>query len=124
MKIFIIIFAVFVSACSGMTVNTNLGSFAKNKVKSVIVEEYSLSEISKYDAVSLGFVESSYCQERLDEPKPSKAALVSDLKVRTHSLGGNGVVLEACGKTAYDMCHEYMECRGVAYSVPPRQSRP
>ncbi|WOX06124.1 hypothetical protein [Microbulbifer pacificus] len=124
MKIFVIIFAVLISACNGMTFNTNLGPYATNKVKTVIVEEYSLAEISKYDATSLGFVEASYCQERLDQPKPSKAALVSDLKVRTHSLGGNGVVLEACGKTAYDMCHEYMECRGVAYAVPPRQSRP
>ncbi|MCK7599196.1 hypothetical protein M0G74_18135 [Microbulbifer sp. CAU 1566] len=124
MKIFIIIFTVLVSACSGMTFNTNLGPYAKNRVKTVIVEEYSPVEISKYDAITLGIVEASYCQERIDEPKPSKRAVVNDLKVRTHSLGGNGVVVEACGTAANGACTQYLECRGVAYSVPQRQSRP
>ena len=124
MKIFIIVFTVLVSACSGVSFKTNIGPFAKNRVKTTIVEEYSPTEISKYDAVTLGFVEAAYCQERIDQPKPSKRALVNDLKIRTHSLGGNGVVVEACGKAVSGVCNQYMECRGVAYSVPQRQSRP
>jgi len=124
MKLFIIIFATFLTACSGMTFNTNVGPYAKSRVKTVIVEEYSPTEISKYDAITLGVVEASYCQERIDQPRPSKSALVNDLKIRTHSLGGNGVVVETCGKSAVGICNQYMECRGVAYSVPQRQSRP
>ncbi|MEX2963634.1 hypothetical protein [Microbulbifer sp. TYP-18] len=124
MKIVLIIFTALVAACSGMTLNTNLGPYAKNKVITTAVKEYSPIEISKYDAMTLGFVEASYCQERIDEPKPNKRALVNKLKVRTHSLGGNGVVVEACAKTASGICNQHMECRGVAYSVPERQSRP
>ena len=107
-----------------MNFSTNLGPYVESSVKTVIVEEYSLAEISKYDAISLGFVEASYCQERIDQPKPSKRALVNDLKVRTHSLGGNGVVVEACGRATSGICTQYLECRGVAYSVPQRKSRP
>ncbi|QFT53775.1 hypothetical protein [Microbulbifer sp. THAF38] len=124
MKIFIIIFAALVTACSGITFNTNLRSYAKDRVITTAVKEYSPIEISKYDAVILGFVDTSYCQERIDEPKPNKRALVNDLKVRAHSLGGNGVVVEACGKASSGICNQYMECRGVAYFVPERQSRP
>ncbi|WP_157520169.1 hypothetical protein [Microbulbifer agarilyticus] len=124
MKILIIIFSTLAAACSGITFSTNLGPYAENRVKGTVVKEYSPTQIAKYDAVMLGFVEASYCQERIDQPKPNKRGLVKDLKVRTHSLGGNGVVVEACSKVASGMCNQYMECRGVAYSVPQRQSKP
>jgi len=124
MKIFIIIFSALATACSGITFNTNLGAYAKSRVKSEIVKEYSPTEISKYDAITLGFVEASYCHERADQSKPTKRTLVNNLKAKTHSLGGNGVVIDACRIATNGTCNQHMVCRGVAYSVPNRQSRP
>jgi hypothetical protein len=124
-KILVLPLIFVLSACSGINFNTNIGPYATNRVKTVLVEEYSPEEIGRYDATFLGIVEASYCQERIDEQKPNKSILVKDLKLKTHNLGGNGVVVEACGKSpVYGTCQAYMECRGVAYSVPARRTMP
>lgn len=109
------------TGCSGVSFPTNVGSYTTGKTKALLVREYTISEIERYDAITLGFVEASYCQQRPDEPKARKAELIDSLKQRTHSLGGNGVVVEACGTAIYAGCHSYLECRGVAYQVPERQ---
>ncbi|WP_299594962.1 hypothetical protein [uncultured Microbulbifer sp.] len=109
------------AGCNGIQFNTNAGPYVSDRIGASIVREYTISEISQYNATTLGFVEASYCQEKINERKASKSALVRDLKVRTQKMGGNGLVVEACGTAAYGACQTYMECRGVAYSVPERK---
>lgn len=116
--------ALITSGCSGVEFNTNLGPYASSRVKAATVQEYTPEEINRYDAVSLGFVEASDCQKRVDDSEPSKRGLLNAMKIRAHTLGGNGLVVEACGRAQTAGCLVYMECRGTAYSVPERQSRP
>lgn len=124
-RIISVLLVISCTGCSGFQFNSNLGDYATGRIKSAAVEEYSFEEINRFDAVSLGFVEASYCQERPDERRPSKAALINELKLATHRRGGNGVVVEACSNPSTDgLCQSYVECRGVAYAVPERQSRP
>ncbi|WP_078085491.1 hypothetical protein [Microbulbifer mangrovi] len=113
--------ALFLAGCNGIQFNTNAGPYVSDRLSSTLVREYTISEISQYDATTLGFVEASYCQDKLNERKASKTTLVRDLKVRTQKMGGNGLVVEACGTTEFSGCLSYMECRGVAYAVPERK---
>ncbi len=115
---------VVISGCNGVDFRTNIGPYAKSRIASAGVEEYSPVEIARYDAVSLGLVEASSCQERIDEPAPERSGVVRAMKQRVHKLGGNGVVVESCARVAQGTCRVYLECRGTAYSVPQRQSRP
>ena len=110
-----------VAACSRIQFNTSLEPYVNDRIKTSLVREYSIAEISQYDAVTLGFVDASYCQDRIDDRKADKSLLVRDLKLRTKDLGGNGLVVEACGTGALAGCYSYLECRGVAYSVPERK---
>ncbi|WP_043319539.1 hypothetical protein [Microbulbifer sp. HZ11] len=109
------------TGCSGIQFNSSLEPYVEDRIKTKMVREYSIAEIDQYNATTLGFVDASYCQERMDERKASKSQLVSDLKLRTKNLGGNGLVVEACGTGAIPGCYSFMECRGVAYSVPERK---
>ncbi|QKX16230.1 hypothetical protein [Microbulbifer sp. YPW1] len=113
--------SIFTTACNGIQFNTNAGPYVSDRLSSTLVREYTISEISRYNATTLGFVNASYCQDKLDERKASKSALVRDLKVRTQKMGGNGLVVEACGTTKFNGCLSYIECRGVAYAVPERK---
>ncbi|SDK23530.1 hypothetical protein [Microbulbifer yueqingensis] len=113
-----------VAGCSGLEFRTNIGPYTESRLVSAAVEIYSPTEISRYDAVTLGNVEATACQERPDEPVASRAELVRQMKMRAHRLGGNGLVIEACGKTTLGVCQTYIECHGTAYSVPQRQTRP
>ncbi|KUJ84898.1 hypothetical protein AWR36_004480 [Microbulbifer flavimaris] len=112
--------------CEGLRFNSNLGPYSEVRIKAAAVREYTPVQIARYDAITLGFVEAAQCQRRPDEPKPNRRMLVRELKQRTHNLGGNGVVVEACGTATggFEGCQRYLECRGVAYAVPGRQSRP
>lgn len=110
-----------VTGCNGIQFNTNAGPYVSDRLSSTLVREYTISEISRYNATTLGFVNASYCQEKLDERKASKSALMRDLKVRTQKMGGNGLVVEACGTSEFNGCLSYIECRGVAYAVPERK---
>lgn len=109
------------AGCNGIQFNTNAGPYISDRISASVVREYTIAEISQYEATTLGFVEASYCQEKIDDRKASKSALVRDLKVRTKDMGGNGLVVEACGVAQFGNCHSYMECRGVAYAVPDRK---
>lgn len=112
--------------CHGIQFSTNLGPYAEGRIKAASVREYTPVEIGRYDATTLGFVEAAQCQRRADEAEPRRSTLVQELKQRTQKLGGNGVVVEACGAATggYEGCLRYLECHGVAYAVPERQSRP
>ncbi|WP_193164056.1 hypothetical protein [Microbulbifer hainanensis] len=112
------------TGCSGVTFKSNLGTYTAGKVVAASVKEYSPVEIGRYDADSLGMVEASECQKHVDEPELTNALLVRKLKIRVHDLGGNGVVVESCSRVPSGACTDYMECRGTAYAVPYRQSRP
>ncbi|WP_334078971.1 hypothetical protein [Microbulbifer sp. M83] len=112
------------AGCNGVDFRTNVGPYAKSRIASAGVREYSPVEIGRYDAVSLGFVDSSACQDRIDAPEPERSDLVRKMKQRVHDMGGNGIVVESCGKAALGTCRVHLECRGMAYSVPERQSRP
>ena len=113
--------ALYITGCNGIQFNTNAGPYLSDRISATVVREYTIAEISQYNATTLGFVEASYCQEKIDERKASKSSLIRDLKVRTQKMGGNGVVVEACGVAEFGGCRTYMECRGVAYSVPERK---
>ena len=113
--------AVILSGCNGVSFHTNAGEYAIDRAGSALVREYTVEQINRYEAVTLGMVEASYCQESPDAAKAHKSTLVRDLKRRTRQMGGNGVVVEACGTGGFPGCHTYLECRGVAYSVPERQ---
>ncbi|MBB3063597.1 hypothetical protein [Microbulbifer rhizosphaerae] len=123
-KVTTLFITVMLCSCSGIEFNTNLGAYVGSKVKTKGVKEYSLEEIDQYDATPLGFIEASYCQEKPGERKPTRRALVNDLKVKAHGLGGNGIVVESCGKSVAAICQLYMECRGLAYAVPERKGSP
>ena len=109
------------AGCNGIQFNTNTGPYISDRISATSVREYTIAEISQYNATTLGFVEASYCQEKIDDRKASKSGLVRDLKLRTKNIGGNGVVVEACGVAQFGGCHSYMECRGMAYVVPERK---
>ncbi|WP_231758549.1 hypothetical protein [Microbulbifer elongatus] len=113
--------SLLLSACNGIQFSSNLEPYVEDRIKTRMVREYSIAEIDQYNATTLGFVDASYCQDRVDDRKASKSQLVRDLKLRTKNLGGNGLVVEACGTGAIAGCYSYMECRGVAYSVPERK---
>lgn len=118
---FTMLAALSTAGCSGIQFDTNAGPYLSDRVSGTIVREYTLAEISEYNAISLGFVDASYCQEKIDDREARKSKLVRDLKVRTQKRGGNGVVVEACGVAKFAGCYSYMECRGMAYSVPERK---
>lgn len=113
--------AAILSGCSGVSFHTNAGEYAIDRAGSALVREYTVEQINRYEAITLGMVEAGYCQESPDAAKAHKSTLVRDLKRRTRQMGGNGVVVEACGTGGFPGCHTYLECRGVAYSVPERQ---
>ncbi|WP_346838322.1 hypothetical protein [Microbulbifer sp. SAOS-129_SWC] len=121
MKAKILFIAVLLAGCDSMTFNSNLGNYARGKIAAAGVREYTLAQIGQYDAVPLGYVEASYCQDKPGERKPSRAGLVEKLKLQTHSRGGNGVVVEACSADAVPSCIAYMQCRALAYAVPERK---
>ncbi|SEA18965.1 hypothetical protein [Microbulbifer marinus] len=110
-----------ISGCDSVQFNTNLGAYTNTKVKAASVREYTAEEIARYQATSLGFVEAAHCQKKPGDRQPSRQALVDNLKLRVQRLGGNGVVVESCGKSADAMCQLFIECRGMAYAVPERK---
>ena len=112
------------TGCSGIKFNTNFSPYINSQLKSAIVREYTIEQINQFDAVSLGFVTASDCQANPRDDKPSKRSLESALKNHVHDLGGNGLVIEACGRQQSAGCLVFLECRGVAYSVPERKSAP
>lgn len=114
----LLLISALLAGCHGVTFNSNLGSYTLAKTKTLIVEEYSVAEIAGFNAELLGIIGASYCQARADEGKPSRRALVNELKIKAFDLGANALVVDACGITRQGTCLAYMECQGAAYSLP------
>ncbi|RTR31703.1 hypothetical protein EKG39_13405 [Shewanella atlantica] len=104
------------SACNGIRLNTTPS--VDEALRTYKVEEYSIAEIQRYKAESLGKVVSSYCKTRPTEPKPTESLLLGELKYKTQRLGGNGVVIMECvDHRLNNGCNDYLECRALAYRV-------
>lgn len=116
-----VIATLVISSCSSAQFSTNLGAYANKKMKAASVREYTAEEIGRYEATSLGFVETTHCQEKPGVRPPARQVMVDDLKLRVQRLGGNGIVVESCGKSVAAMCQLYMACRGMAYAVPEQE---
>ena len=108
--------------CSGIKFNTNVGPYVGSQLKSAGVREYTIEQVNQFDAISLGFVTASDCQANARDSEPSKRGLERALKNQVHNRGGNGLVIEACSRQQSAGCLAFLECRGVAYSVPERKS--
>lgn len=119
----LLILCASVVGCNGIQFSTNIGTAISNQVSTTLVREYTPAEIDQYNAITLGIVEASHCQKRIDASEAHKSALIKDLKLRTINLGGNGIVVEACGTAKFAGCYSYMECRGLAYAVPERKGK-
>ena len=122
MKIAALLFiAVFVSACSGVkfktTISPDIADHVQSSGNADKVIEYSVEEIQRYNAESLGLLVSSSCQSDPNSPKPSNYSIRRDLKYQTQKVGGNGFVVMECNDNPYPGCWAFLECRALAYSV-------
>jgi len=117
----LLILLVFLSLTS-CAINTNLGPYAKNKVegaiRSSVVEVYSRNEIWQLETITLGQVETEYCQTNRLSNTPSERELNKILRSKTQRLGGNGIVYDSCesGRN-YRNCEIYIRCQAMAYKV-------
>ncbi|WDE03066.1 hypothetical protein SG34_016705 [Thalassomonas viridans] len=118
--VFIVIF--LLSACSGTQLNSNIGSYAKNKIEHGIrkaaVKRYTNYQVWELNASQLGYVETDFCQLDFRDSVPGKNFLIDELEVKAQKLGGNGLVFDSCivHKATAD-CYTYTKCRGMAYLV-------
>uniref|UniRef100_UPI00025582EC Rcs stress response system protein RcsF n=1 Tax=Microbulbifer agarilyticus TaxID=260552 RepID=UPI00025582EC len=117
MKIFSVILVFVLCGCARLSVVVDYGPYATSMLKSKNVKEYSQEEIGQHEAVFLGAVEASHCQESADEGRLSRVSLEKILKSRALDQGANGIVIEQCQIFAERLCYKYMECRGLAYKV-------
>ncbi len=106
------------SACHGIRLNTSMSPSVDESLRTYKVEEYSIAEIQRYKAESLGKVVSSFCRTWPTQPKPTESLLLGELKYKTQRLGGNGVVVMECVDHRLNTsCSDYLECRALAYRV-------
>lgn len=117
MKIAIALLLTTLTACSGMTVDTNFGSFAIQNAKAESVDEYDVAEIQALPARPVTAVDAAYCQLRPTDPEPSRKALVEALKVKARGAGGNALVVDTCRVTLAGDCTKHMMCRGMVYDI-------
>ncbi|ABV38642.1 conserved hypothetical protein [Shewanella sediminis HAW-EB3] len=117
MKLLMTVFLLLsLSACNGIRLNTIPS--VDESLRTYKVQEYSIAEIQRYKAESLGKVVSSYCRTRPTQPKPTESFLLGELKYKTQRLGGNGVVIMECvDHRLNNSCNDYLECRALAYRV-------
>ncbi|BFM12619.1 hypothetical protein R50072_27720 [Simiduia litorea] len=113
-----------VAGCNGIDLSANVGPYAKNTAKSWVVKEYQKDDIMRYNAEALGLVEASECQAKPGGAKPSRSALIKELKVKAMNKDANGLVVEQCATDTVSICTAYLMCWGMAYRVPTKQSRP
>ena len=111
---------VYLSACNGVSLRTNMGDIALGKAVASTVEEYQQSEIFNFKYVGLGEVSTSYCAQTLDSYNHD-GATIEDLKVRlrlqVQKKGGNAIVYHQCGPMEYPACYRYIECRAEGYEL-------
>ncbi|WNZ54745.1 Rcs stress response system protein RcsF [Microbulbifer sp. MKSA007] len=89
-----------------------------DKVKSALIEEYSLAEVRRSNGTLLGSVSANSCQALPSDAKPEPASIKKLLKIKTHNLGGNAIVFENCTTQNSAGCLKFIECDGLAYIVP------
>lgn len=116
---YVFLFLIFtVSACNGVRFNSSINPNVEESLKTHKVEEYSIAEIQRYQAKSLGQVTSSLCKTHPSQPTPTESLLLRDLKYKTQRIGGNGVVIMECVDHRINTsCNEFLECRALAYLV-------
>jgi hypothetical protein len=118
-KLLILIACLSLSSCA---FNTNIGPYAKKKIdryiRSSVVEVYSRDDIWQLTAITLGRVETEYCQTNRLDSTPSERELNKILRSKTQRIGGNGIVYDSCesGRN-YRGCDIYMKCQAMAYKV-------
>lgn len=118
-KLLILIACLSLSACS---FNTNIGPYTKKKIdtgiRSSVVEVYGRDDIWQLTAITLGRVETDYCQINRLGNIPSERELNKILRSKTQRLGGNGIVYDSCesGRN-YRSCEIYIRCQAMAYKV-------
>ncbi|MCW8865460.1 MAG: Rcs stress response system protein RcsF [Colwellia sp.] len=118
MKFLLLIIFFFLSGCSTATFDSNVGIYAENKIRKSVVERYTNYEVWELGATQVGHVETRYCQQDIQDYKPSKEALISELEVKTQKLGGNALVFDSClvNRTT-GSCHTQIHCNGMAYQI-------
>ncbi|MCG9695586.1 hypothetical protein [Shewanella sp. Isolate11] len=108
----------FLSGCSTMRINASVNPSPEEALKTYKVEEYSLTEITRYKAEPLGKVTSSYCRRRTHQPEPSESMLMGNLKYKAQRLGANGIVMMECvDHQLNDSCEAFLRCDALAYKV-------
>ena len=104
------------AGCSNLTLKTNISP--EEALKTSKVEEYSMAEIGRYKADSLGKVSTSMCRTRSNQPKPTESLLVGNLKYKAQKLGANGIVVMECvDHKINNDCAEFLRCDALAYRV-------
>ncbi|MXR69683.1 hypothetical protein [Shewanella insulae] len=104
------------AGCSNFSVRTNISP--EEALKTSKVEEYSVAEISRYKADSLGRVSTSMCRTRSTQPKPTESLLIGNLKYKAQKLGANGIVVMECvDHKINNDCAEFLRCDALAYRV-------
>ncbi|QYJ90533.1 MULTISPECIES: hypothetical protein [Shewanella] len=104
------------AGCSNLTLTTNISP--EEALKTSKVEEYSMAEIGRYKADSLGKVSTSMCRTRSTQPKPTESLLVGNLKYKAQKLGANGIVVMECvDHKINNDCPEFLRCDALAYRV-------
>jgi hypothetical protein len=118
MKFLLLIICFLLNGCSTTTFNSNIGIYAENKIRESVVKRYTNYEVWKLGATQVGHVEARFCQKDRRDHKPSKEALIADLKVKTQKLGGNALVFDSClvNRTTAS-CHTKIDCNGMAYLI-------
>lgn len=113
-----VMLCLLLTACSGATLRTNIGSVALNNAVASTVEVYTLAELSRHKYIGLGEVSSTYCSTEIDPiERISVDDLKKDLKVQVQKLGGNAIIFYACGKVSYPGCKQYFECNGEGFAI-------
>jgi len=118
MKFLLPIICFLLNGCSTATFNSNAGIYAENQIRKSVVKRYPNYEVWELGASQVGHVETRYCQKNIRDYKPSKDALISELKVKTQTLGGNALVFDSClVNISTGSCNTQIQCNGMAYLI-------
>ncbi|QDF74103.1 MULTISPECIES: hypothetical protein [Shewanella] len=104
--------------CGNLNLSANIAPSPEEALKTYKVEVYSVEEIHRYKADSLGKVSTSFCRMRSSQPRPTESLLVGNLKHKAQKLGANGIVVMECvDHKLNNDCSEYLRCDALAYRV-------
>jgi hypothetical protein len=118
MKFLVSIIFLLLSGCSAVDFNNNSDIYVEKKILKSVVKTYTNYEVWELGASQIGYVETRFCQKGIRDYKPSKEALISELKVKTQKLGGNALVFDSClVNRSTGSCNTDIQCNGMAYSI-------